>query len=105
MTSTKPAGGDSAPHAFFVERYLSPAAAKDLSAASARLSRLCIDADETGNGVRYLYSAYLSSEDTCFCLFRAPSSDAIRTANELAQFPLDRITDAALLICADRTPR
>ena len=34
---------------------------------------------------------------SCFCLFRAPSSDAVRAVNATAEFALDRITDAVLL--------
>jgi hypothetical protein len=52
-------------------------------------------------GSAYLYSSYLASEDTCFCLFRAASSDAVRAVNSQAHFGYDRITDAVMLICAD----
>jgi hypothetical protein len=103
MTSPEPAAVDDARRGFLVERYLSPAAAADLSAASARLARLCNDPAATVTDVRYLYSAYLPSEDTCFCLFRAESAAAVRAVNAQAGFPLDRITDAALLICPDRS--
>jgi len=83
------------PRAFLVERYLSPAAATDLTRASSRVARGC--AGPSGRGVRYLYSAYLSTEDTCFCLFLAPSAEAVRAVNREASFALDRIIDAVLL--------
>jgi hypothetical protein len=51
--------------------------------------------------VQYLHSAYLPTEDTCFCLFRAPSSDAVRAVNSEGQFALDRITDAVLLFSVE----
>ena len=85
--------------AYLVERYVSPAAAEDLAEATARAAELCAGPDHVDAGVLYLYSAYLPSEDTCFCLFRAPSSDAVRSLNDHADFALDRITDAALLVC------
>jgi hypothetical protein len=91
--------------AFLVERYLSSEAALDLAASTAELSRLCSNATHSNPGVQYLYSAYLPSEDTCFCLFRAASSDAVRAVNSRAQFALDRVTDAALFVCAAPEPR
>ena len=104
MTSPQPSPHDGPGRAFLVERYLSPAAAEDLAASTARVARLCVDSDLTGTGVRYLYSAYLPTEDTCFCLFRAGSSDAVRAVNDRAHFALDRITDAALLVCVEDPP-
>lgn len=105
MTSPQPSHHDGTGHAFLVERYLSPEAALGLAASTARVARLCADAEHTDPGVRYLYSAYLATEDTCFCLFRAASSDAVRAVNHQAHFPLDRVTDAALLLCAENETR
>lgn len=34
-------------------------------------------------------------------MFQAPSSDAVRTVNEAGHFPLDRITDAVLMIASE----
>lgn len=81
-----------------MERYVTPAAAGELAAFTARTSGLCAQREQIHTGTRYLYSAYLPDEDTCFCLFQAPSSDAVRALNNLAGFPFDRITDAKLLI-------
>lgn len=83
--------------AFLVERYLSPSAATDLAGSTGRLAALCGDGDRSDIAVRYLYSAYLPSEDTCFCLFRAGSSDAVRAVNDRAGFAFDRLTDAVLM--------
>jgi hypothetical protein len=63
------------------------------------VARLCAESNHTGSAVRYLYSTYLPTEDTCFCLFQAASSDAVRAMNSQAGFALDRITVAALLVC------
>jgi hypothetical protein len=84
--------------AFLVERYVSPAAAGSLSASVARLASLCDDPSHSGLGVQYVQSAYLPAEDTCFCLFRGPSPEAVRKVNIDADFALDRITDAMLLL-------
>ena len=86
---------------FLVERYLPSSAAAGLPAAVARVARLCTepgDGSEADAGVHYLQSAYLPSEDTCFCLFQGPSSDAVRDVNNRAGFALDRITDAVLML-------
>jgi hypothetical protein len=105
MISPKPSAHEGPRRAFLVERYLSPAAAEDLAESTARVARLCADAEHSDTGVRYLYSAYLPTEDTCFCLFRAESSDAVRAVNDQAHFPLDRVTDAALLVCVENETR
>jgi hypothetical protein len=86
--------------AFLVERYLPPAAASSLAASVARLARLCADLSRSGLGVKYLQSAYLPTEDTCFCLFIGPSSDAVREVNSQAHFAFDRITHAVLVLPA-----
>ena len=88
--------------AFLVERYLPPAAADGLQASVARLARLCADTGGSGAGVDYLQSAYLSVEDTCFCLFRARSAEAVLAINNEAGFAVDRITGAVLLRIAKR---
>ena len=98
MTWPQRSHHDEPPRAFLVERYLSPAAAVDLAALAAGVARRCAGTDGSGAGVRYLYSTYLPTEDTCFCLFRAVSSAAVRALNKQADFALDRITDAVLLV-------
>ena len=84
---------------FLVERYLSAAAAENLASSVARAAQLCALSGESGSAskVQYLHSAYLPAEDTCFCLFLAASSGAVRVMNDEAQFALDRIIDAILL--------
>jgi len=78
---------------FLVERYLPPAAAQELAASVARVARLSTDSGRSGIEVEYLSSVYLPTEDTCFCLFRAHSPDAVRAVNATAEFALDRITE------------
>jgi hypothetical protein len=97
MSSSKPTP-DAASSAFLVERYLSMSAAHGLADSVARVARLCSDSGSSGNGVEYLQSAYLPDEDTCFCVFRARSADAVRAINIKADFALDRITEAVLLL-------
>lgn len=91
--------------AFLVERYVSPATAAELAESTARTAQLCADQTGLAGTVQYLYSAYLPSEDTCFCLFRAPSAEAVRAVNTQAGFVLDRITNAELLVHARASAR
>jgi hypothetical protein len=97
MTLVEPSPHDGSRRAFLVERYVSPAAAVGLASSAARLARLCDESSHTGTCVQYLFSAYLPPEDTCFCLFRAPSVAAVRELNQRAGFALDRIIEAVLL--------
>jgi hypothetical protein len=96
MTSPRPFDTRAAA-AFLVERYLPPVAGDRLASSVARVARLCTDSGRSGIEVEHLYSVYVPAEDTCFCLFRAPSSDAVRAVNAKADFALDRITNAVLL--------
>jgi hypothetical protein len=98
MTFARVSGPDPGTSAFLVERYLPPAAVDGLAASVARVARLCADHDPAASGVQYLHSSYLPTEDTCFCLFRAPSAEAVRQINSQADFALDRITCAVLLL-------
>ena len=81
--------------AFLVERYVSPAAASGLALSVAGLAQQCADART--DGVRYLQSAYLPADDTCFCLFSASTAHAVTAINERAGFAFDRITGAVIL--------
>ena len=87
----------SAPGLYLVERYLATAAAESLPTAVARLAALCDGTPPGLDRVRYLHSTYLPSEDTCFCLFRASSSDAVRALNDAAGLAVDRVTPAVVL--------
>jgi hypothetical protein len=93
------------PALYLVERYLAAAAAASLPEAVSRLVRLCAGAPMGVGQVRYLHSTYLPSEDTCFCLFRASSSDALRAVNDAAGLTVDRVTAAVLLHDASDSTR
>ncbi len=81
-----------------MERYLPVSALDELAASVAQVARVCAEQGEGSHNVRYLQSTYVPSEDTCFCVFLAQSSDAVRAVNDAGHFPLDRITEAVLLI-------
>jgi hypothetical protein len=98
MDIQRPTKPDGSASAFLVERYLSVSAAGDLASSVAHVARICAERSRGETAVRYLQSIYLPAEDTCFCVFQASSSDALRTVNEVGHFPFDRITEAVLMI-------
>jgi Protein of unknown function (DUF4242) len=90
--------------AFLVERYLSASAAEGLASCVARVARGCAELTASEGGarpVRYLHSVYIPAEDTCFCVFQAPSAEAVRAVNEAAGFALERISSAVVMFHAD----
>ena len=99
MTTLRRPDPDSPSSVFLVERYLPAAAAGNLASSVARAAQLCALSAESGaaSEVQYLHSAYLPAEDTCFCLFRAASVEAVRALNDEASFALDRIAAAVQL--------
>ena len=42
----------------------------------------------------YLVERYLPGEEKCFCLFEGPSAEVVRTANDRAELPYERIVEA-----------
>jgi hypothetical protein len=54
--------------------------------------------------VRYLHSVYLPAEDTCFCLFRAPTAETVHALNDEASFALDRIAAVIQLYPVNPAP-
>ena len=72
---------------YFVERYLPGRDRAWLEAALARIPR-------ARNGVVYLGSTYVPSDDSCFSRFEAESADDVRDVNEIAGVPFARIVAA-----------
>ncbi len=79
---------------FLVERYLPSSAKASLAASVARVLQACTKSGCDGKEVTYLHSTYLPAEELCFCVFQGPSSAAVQSVNDAAQFALDRITEA-----------
>jgi hypothetical protein len=86
---------------YLVERYLAAPDAADLAAAVRRLAHACHATAGSAAPVRYLHSTFVPADDTCFCLFQAASSEAVRAVNALAHFGFDRISDARVIRSVD----
>jgi hypothetical protein len=95
------------PAAYLVERYVPASNAESLAESVSRVARICAAVEGAGPPVLYLQSLYLPTEETCFCLFQAPSPDAIRAVNDEGRFALDRITSGVLITASqpDRRKR
>jgi hypothetical protein len=96
------AGTGSQDPVYLVERYLAAPDAVDLAAAVARLALACLATAGSAAPVRYLHSTFVPADDTCFCLFQAASSDAVRSVNASVRFGFDRISDARVIRSFDQ---
>lgn len=85
---------------YVVERYLPGITPDQLSAAAGSAKHTTAQMAQEGTPVRYLRSTFIPGEEKCYCLFEGPSADAVKTANERAQIPYERIVEA-MHIAAD----
>jgi hypothetical protein len=86
---------------YMVERYLPGVSAEEVLAAAGRAKETTARMSREGVAVRYLRSTYLPFEESCFCLFEGPSVELVKSANEQAQIPFDRIVEAVHVASED----
>jgi hypothetical protein len=79
---------------FLVERYLPGLTPEQFDAAASAAKATTASMTHEGTPVRYLRSTFIPGEDKCYCLFEGPSADVVKTANERARLPFERIVDA-----------
>ena len=77
---------------FLVERYVPASDLDQLATAVHRVAHRCEEHRRTGVDVAYVHSIYVPAEDTCFCVFRAPSTDDVREVNDVEAFGIDRVS-------------
>jgi hypothetical protein len=82
---------------YLVERYVPGASHAEVAAAAARLASAAAELAADGIRVRYVGSSFVPSEETCFCEFEAPSSQAVEWANERAGVAFAQILPAVRL--------
>jgi Protein of unknown function (DUF4242) len=87
MTPSRPASS-----IFLVERYLPVTTLEELAAAVSRVALACAARRGSGVDLHYLHATFIPAEDTCFCVFKAPSAETVLAVNEAAHFGLDRIS-------------
>ncbi|TVR68180.1 MAG: DUF4242 domain-containing protein [Sphaerobacteraceae bacterium] len=86
---------------YLVERYLPGITPEELAAAAGSAKRTTSEMSQNGTTIRYLRSTFIPGEEKCFCLFEGPSAEAVKTANERAQIPYERIVEAMHLSSED----
>ncbi len=86
---------------YLVERYLPGITPDQLRAAAGSAKSTTAQMAQEGTAVRYLRSTFIPGEEKCFCLFEGPSADMVRTANDRAQLPYERIVEAQHLASDD----
>ncbi len=79
---------------YLVERYLPGITSEQLMAAAGRARDTTAQMTKEGTQIRYLRSTFIPQDETCFCQFDGPSVEAVKTANDRAQIPFDRIVEA-----------
>ncbi len=86
---------------YLVERYLPGLTPDHLAAAAGSAKRTTETMTQEGTPVQYLRSTFIPGEEKCFCLFEGPSAEVVRTANDRAQLPYERIVEAMHLTSDD----
>jgi hypothetical protein len=79
---------------FVIERYLPGLTPPQVTELADRLVTGSRRVRRSGVSVSWLGSTALLGEETTFCLFRAPSREAVLAVNELAFAPYERIIEA-----------
>ena len=62
---------------YLVERYLPGATNDDVVSAAERVEAATVQMTAEGISVRYLGSAFIPADETCFCEFEAPTREAV----------------------------
>lgn len=78
-------------HLFLVERYVASPAEEKLAGISSRLRKAASELAVEGIDLHYLQSIVLDGEESCMCLFEAPSEAEVRMVNERAGLAYLRI--------------
>ena len=86
---------------YVVEHHLPGITPDQLAAAAGSAKRTTAAMTQEGTPIQYLRSTFIPGEEKCFCLFEGPSAEAVRTANDRAQLPYERIVEAMHLAAED----
>jgi hypothetical protein len=80
--------------AFLVERYLPGLTQEVVALLAGQLRNAAVEISQSGSPISWLGSTALLEEETMFCLFRAPSREAVVVLNQRASAPYERIAEA-----------
>jgi hypothetical protein len=79
---------------YLVERYVPRAAAAQLAEIAATAKAAAGPTEDSPAAIRYLAVTLVPGDELCYCLFEAPSIEAVRQAHQLARIPCERIVEA-----------
>lgn len=79
---------------YLAERYLPGISPEQLMAAATSAKNTTAGMTQEGTPVRYLRSTFIPGEEKCYCLFEGPSADTVKSANDRAGLPYERIVEA-----------
>ena len=86
---------------YMVERHLPGIKPDELASAAARCKATTAEMTAEGTPIRYLRSTFVPGEEKCYCLFEGETEEAVRQANERAEIPLERISEAMHIASED----
>jgi hypothetical protein len=81
-------------HRYLIERTFPAGALKGLDAATKKK----VNANNASVGVRWVQSYANADETKTFCVYEAPSEEAVRKAAELNKLPVDSITEVPVTL-------
>jgi hypothetical protein len=79
---------------YLVERYVPRAASAQLAEIVATAKAAAGPTEDSPALIRCLAVTLVPGDELCYCLFEAPSIEAVRQAHELARIPCERIVEA-----------
>lgn len=81
---------------YLVERTFPDGLEIPMTSDGAKICRTVVD-NNTKDEVTWIHSYVTTDKGTTYCIYDAPSPDAIRTAAEANSLPVDRITEVRVL--------
>jgi Protein of unknown function (DUF4242) len=97
-------GEDADQRLFLVEHDLHGLSPVQLASAHQMLEEAVSRERQRGSRIRYLQRIVALREGRCLCLFQASGPEAVRSVNDIAQFPLARVV-AVTSFDATRPPQ
>lgn len=79
---------------YLVERYVPRAGAAQLAEIAGAAQAAAEQSGELGGAIRCLAVTLVPGDELCYCLFEAPSPQAVRQAHQRARVPCERIVEA-----------
>ena len=79
---------------YLVERYIPRAASGQLAEIVRTAQAAAGQAGDSPPAIRCLAVTLVPGDELCYCLFEAPTIEAVRQAHDLARIPCERIVEA-----------